>query len=89
MPYRVVFSSRAERLLRSLPRDIQDRVTARALQLGGEPRGAGTVKLKGGGNPPVYRVKVGRDYRIAYSVFDDEAVVVVVWVGNRRDAYRD
>ena len=59
-------------------------VVERIGRLADEPRPRGCVKLTGG---DVYRVRQGR-YRIVYEVRDDELVVLVVRVGDRRDVYR-
>ncbi len=64
-------------------RDRQ-RVVARIERLAAEPRPAGCTKLTGSDR---YRVRQGR-YRIVYEVRDADLVVLVVRVGDRRDAYR-
>lgn len=50
-----------------------------------QPRPSGPEKLAGRTIP--YRVRQG-NYRVIYSVDDQERVVDVVKVGHRRDVYR-
>lgn len=50
-----------------------------------EPRPAGMVKLAG--EEELYRVRVG-DYRIIYTIQDDQLLVLVVTIAHRREAYR-
>ena len=53
-------------------------------RLASEPRPPGTEKLFG---QEKYRLRQG-DYRVVYSVDDDESKVVIVKIGHRRDFYR-
>ncbi|HEX9681834.1 MAG TPA: type II toxin-antitoxin system RelE/ParE family toxin [Acidimicrobiales bacterium] len=43
------------------------------------------VALKG--EDRAYRVRVG-DHRVVYEVHADRLVVLVIWVGHRRDVYK-
>jgi len=65
-------------------RDRQ-RIVARILALADEPRPFGCEKMAGPSDR--YRVRVGR-YRIVYSIADDELLVLVVRVADRKDVYR-
>jgi mRNA interferase RelE/StbE len=82
---RLTIKPSAAKELQEIPtkRDRQ-RVVARIERLAAEPRPAGCVKLTGGDR---YRIRQGR-YRIVYEVRDAELIVLVVRVGDRRDAYR-
>ncbi len=83
--YRLTIKPSAAKELAEIPtkRDRQ-RVVARIERLAAEPRPAGCVKLTGSDR---YRIRQGR-YRIVYEVRDAELIVLVVRVGDRRDAYR-
>lgn len=59
-------------------------MVARIQTLASTPRPAGSEKLSG---EDKYRLRQG-DYRILYEIVDDELIVTVVKVGNRRDVYR-
>ena len=60
------------------------RIAARIGQLADDPRPAGCEKLSG---QEKYRIRQGQ-YRIIYSVKDEELVVHVVKIGHRKDVYR-
>ena len=83
--YEVEVSRTAEKQLRKLARDDQERVVRRMLLLAEDPFPAGTRKLTG--YDDVYRVRVGR-YRIIYSVSRQRLVIVILKIGHRKDAYR-
>ena len=85
MAYRVFFVSRAERGLKRLSADVQDRIIAEIISPTADPRPAGTVKLTGSEN--LYGIRVG-DYRVIYAIEDDFLLVLVVEIGHRREIYR-
>jgi mRNA interferase RelE/StbE len=82
--YRLDYLPAATRALEKLPRIVQRRMLDRLEALAQNPRGPGSVKLTG---QDAYRVRVG-DYRIIYTVHDDQLLVLVIDVGHRRDVYR-
>ncbi len=84
--YRIEFSRRADRQLRSLRRPLQTRVAAAIETLASNPRGAGAKPLAG--LQDLWRIRVGA-YRIVYAIEDDVLVVLVVKIGHRREVYRD
>ncbi|MBC7250764.1 MAG: type II toxin-antitoxin system RelE/ParE family toxin [Anaerolineae bacterium] len=57
----------------------------RVVALKENPRPPGSVKLKGHENE--YRTRVG-DYRVRYEVRDNEAIVLLLHCGHRKDVYR-
>lgn len=83
--YTVVLSSHARRALRKLARSVQERVIVALELLKADPRPPKAVKLKGEDN--VWRIRVG-DYRIIYEVIDEDLVVWVVRIADRKDVYR-
>jgi len=84
-PYEVEISRTAEKQLRKLPRDDQERVARKMLLLANDPFPQGTRRLTG--YDDVYRVRVGQ-YRILYSVSRRRLVIVILKVGHRKDVYR-
>ena len=60
------------------------RIAARIESLAENPRPPGCKKLSGSDR---YRIRQG-DFRIVYSVEDDELVVYVVKIGDRKSVYR-
>ncbi len=85
MAYSIEFAPSAERQYRKLPRQVQIRLRPYVDALAEEPRPHGVERLSG--EQSLYRIRVG-DYRIIYTLEDDELIVLVVKVGHRRDVYR-
>jgi len=83
--YAVELLPSAARDLAGLEPSVQRRVARRIDQLAEDPRGGGSVKLRGAGE--IWRARVG-DYRILYSIEDDWLLVLVIKIGHRRDVYR-
>jgi len=67
------------------PKKDRQRIVASIRSLAEDPRPPGCEKLVG--EDDRYRLRVGRS-RVVYSIGDGELVVVVVWVGHRKDVYR-
>jgi mRNA interferase RelE/StbE len=81
--YRVFFRRSAVRELHKIPtRDLR-RIVSRIKLLARDPRPHGDEKLVG---QERYRIRQG-DYRIVYSVQDEDRTVWIVRVGHRRDIY--
>jgi mRNA interferase RelE/StbE len=74
----------AAKELERLPLTDRRRVVARIQGLQSDPRPPGCEKLRG---EEKYRLRQG-DYRILYQIQDQELLVSVVRVANRKDAYR-
>jgi mRNA interferase RelE/StbE len=77
--------SAAKEIERIQPKKVRRVVVERIRALASDPRPSGCEKLTEARGQ--YRVRQG-DWRIVYEVRDDERVVAVVKVGNRRDVYR-
>lgn len=82
--YSIYFRKSVEKELRRIPRPDLSRLLERIKALGGQPRPHGCEKLSG---QERYRVRHG-DYRIIYSIQDNELTVWVVKVGHRRAVHR-
>ncbi len=82
--YSIRIKRSAAREIEALPLKDRKRVVARIQTLADNPRPVGSEKLSGEGK---YRMRQG-DCRILYEIIDDELVITVVKVGNRRDVYR-
>lgn len=83
--YRVEFKPAAERDLRSLPREILQRVHTEISSLADDPLPPGAKKLKGWAD--TWRIRVGH-YRVLYQLRTQQSLVLIVRVGHRRDVYR-
>ena len=55
------------------------------MSLGDNPRPVGCKKFRG--MEDVYRVRVG-NYRVLYRVKDNELIVLIITIGDRKDIYR-
>lgn len=88
MPYAIRLTPAAKRQLRRFVMDpyFRERLVLRIDGLADDPRPDGCKKLAGHDNR--YRIRVG-DLRIVYQVDDDQAGVLVLVIGHRRDVYRD
>ena len=60
-------------------------IAAALAALAGNPRPPGCVKLAGAED--LWRIRV-RQYRVIHQILDDELIVVVVKIGDRKDVYR-
>jgi len=85
MQYRIEFARKARKFLTKLPENIQKQVAAKIDSLESNPRPHGCIRLQG--KKELYRVRNG-DYRIIYTIEDNQLLVLVVQIGHRRDVYR-
>jgi len=94
--YTIEFTPAAARQLRKLPRQVQSQLSPVVDALALDPRPHGAIKLTDvtfAGNEMVakgtalYRLRSG-DYRIIYTLEDQQLVVVVVSVADRKEVYR-
>lgn len=81
--YQVELTQAAARQLKSLPRSEALRIAGAIELLAINPYPPKAVRLRG---LNAWRVRVG-DYRIIYTVRNEELVVTVIKVGHRRDVY--
>jgi mRNA interferase RelE/StbE len=84
--YSVLIKTSAVKELEAVePRGLRARIVSRIQSLARAPRPPGSQKLAG--ESERYRIRQG-SYRIVYSVDDDQRIVEVVKIGNRREVYR-
>lgn len=81
--YRIILSRSAIKEFENLPGSVIERVRAKIRALGSDPRPSGVKKLRG---RPEYRVRVG-DYRILFTIADDEKIVDISAISHRSDVY--
>jgi mRNA interferase RelE/StbE len=82
--YTVETKKSAEREMNRLPDAIHRRVSEKILALEADPRPPGSRKLEGGEG---YRLRVG-NYRVLYTINDQERCLLIYSVAHRREAYR-
>lgn len=86
MKYSVLLESRAEKQLLSLSDSVIVHIHSRLASLKDNPRPAGAKKLKGRFKEG-WRIRV-RDYRVLYTIDDDNRIVSVFEIGKRGEIYR-
>jgi mRNA interferase RelE/StbE len=74
----------AEKELKALPKKDLSRIVEKIQSLAGNPRPPGYQKMSG---PFQHRIRQG-DYRILYTIDDNDRVVEIVKIGHRREVYR-
>ena len=82
--YKIFIKPSAKKELESLPQNDLITIVEKIKNLSLDPRPHGAEKLSGDDK---YRIRQG-NYRIVYSIGDDNLIVVVVKIGHRRDVYR-
>lgn len=85
MVYQILIDPAALREVKKLDQRVRRSVTEAINALAENPRPAGSRKLAGSTN--AYRIRVG-DHRILYQIADKVLQVLIVKVGNCKDAYR-
>jgi mRNA interferase RelE/StbE len=85
MRYRIEFVKQSAKQLKYLPTEEQQKIKIKIDALADIPRPDGVVKLTGEDN--LYRIRIG-NYRIIYSIQDNQLLVLVVKIGHRRDVYQ-
>lgn len=85
MRYTISYVPSAAKVIRKLDKSTARRLLHAIGTLASDPRPNGCVQIKGGDGE--LRIRVG-DYRVIYSIRDEELVVLVLRVGHRREVYR-
>ena len=84
--YKLLIKRSAAKEIQSIDqKKMRERVIERIQELATDPRPRGCEKLSG--KHPRYRVRQG-PIRILYEINDEEVVVYVVKVADRRDVYK-
>ena len=83
--YTITFVRSAREELEALEANTVKRIMARIEALAGEPRPRGCHKLKT--EKRLWRIRVG-DYRVIYSVRDENRSIEILSVRHRSEAYR-
>ena len=83
--YELILKPSAEKELDRLAANVRVRIVAAFDGLRENPRPTGCQKLQGADN--LWRIRVGQ-YRVVYSIEDEELTVLIVRVAHRKDAYR-
>ena len=79
--YDIFFKESVWKDLKKIPKTDLKRIFSRIESLGEDPRPAGSEKLTG---QELYRIRQG-NYRILYSIQDNELTIWVIKVGHRNE----
>jgi mRNA interferase RelE/StbE len=82
--YKLLIKPSAAKELDRIPRKDLERIVQKIQGLREDPRGPGSQKLF---DQEKYRIRQG-DYRIVYTINEDDKVVLIVKVGQRSDIYK-
>ena len=82
--YKIYFRKSAAKELGKIPNPEVQKVIQRIESLAIDPRSIGCEKLTG---KEFYRIRKG-NYRIIYSIQDDELTIWVVKIGHRKNIYK-
>lgn len=83
--YKVDVGPKAGKFIRKQDNAVQQQIIRKLRELENDPRPHGCKRLQG--KKGLYRVRTG-DYRIIYTIKDNQLLVLVVQIGHRRDVYR-
>jgi mRNA interferase RelE/StbE len=83
--YEITFARSARKELEALDERTINRLFPKIENLSVNPRPAGCRKLTG--NKYLWRIRVG-NYRIIYSINDDNNLVDIIAIRDRKDAYK-
>ena len=84
MNYRITLSKKVRKQVSKYPTVDVHKIHDAMLTLSQEPRPRGVRKLS---DREYYRIRVG-EYRILYTINDDDKVVTIYRVGPRKDVYK-
>jgi len=83
--YKIEWRPSAKRELKKLEKPLISKLIGVIDELGKNPFPLGCKKLVS--TEHTYRIRMG-DYRIVYSVFQDQLIVEIVKIGHRREVYK-
>ncbi len=82
--YEILFKESVYKELKSIPKTDLKKILSKIERFADDPRPIGSQKLTGF---ELYRVRQGQ-YRIVYSIQDNQLLIHVLKVGHRKDIYR-
>ena len=83
--YSIEFDKSVKKTLSKLPNEVIKKILDAIAELADNARPNGCKKLQSKGDS--YRIRVG-NYRIIYEINDDELLVLVVEIGDRKEIYK-
>ena len=83
--YSIEFDKSVQKTLSKLPNEVIKKILDAIAELADNARPNGCKKLQSKGD--FYRIRVG-NYRVIYDINDDELLILVVEIGNRKEIYK-
>ena len=83
--YEIVFAHSARKELQAISHTVAERILGKVELLASNPRPSGCKKLQG--HSSLWRIRVG-EYRVIYSIDDDNLIIDISVVRHRSEAYR-
>ena len=84
MPYKIKIRRKAMKVLARIPRPYQENIIEAIRALSSNPHPPQSKKLTGRNS---WRIRIG-NYRAIYEILNDELVILVLNIGNRKDIYK-
>ena len=84
--YKILIKKSALKELENVPKIFRVKIISKIDELANDPRPSGVRKLENALD--TYRVRAG-NYRIIYKIEDDQLLIEVIKVTDRKDAYRN
>lgn len=84
--YNIEFETSAVKALAKIQRSVRIKIATAIKALAVDPRPHGCLKMSG--RTDAYRIRVGRDYRVVYTVRDTVRVIRIEKIAHRREVYR-
>lgn len=82
--YKIQIKPSAAKELKKIPLKDRRRIVAHITELADDPRPQGCEKLSGADK---YRIRQG-NYRVVYSIQDQNLIVLVIRIAHRKEVYR-
>lgn len=86
MKYKIEIDKRALQTLSKLPLKLKRQISRKIERLADDPFPTNSKKLHRKEN--VWRIRAG-DYRIAYTVRQKQIAILVLYIGDRKEFYKD
>lgn len=84
--YKILFNKGLIKDLKKIPKKYRLKLREKIESLSENPRPEGYKKLSGKSSPPLYRIRHG-NYRVIYTINDQELLILLVDIGHRRGIY--
>lgn len=86
MQYKIEFRPRVLKFLKTIPQSDKERIESKIQELAKNPRNEHVIKMSGK-DPEQYRARQG-NYRIVFSIHDNQLLVEIIEIDHRKDVYK-